>query len=190
MWRHAQQPGFTLLELTLVLVIISIVLAVASPSLSGWRHESELRDAADDLVAVTRLARTQAITQCKTYRLCLPQDGGYYLLELDGTVFQPVASDFGTPSVLAQNVRVELSKEVLPTITAQAGPGGSRFGFGQSALGAASTAEFDQPYIDFFPNGRTEPARLRVMSEQAGTIEIACASPAEPFEIVSPGAVR
>jgi len=185
MMRRMRQHGFTLLELTLVMVIACIVLAVAAPSLRGWSRESALRNAADDLVAVTRLARAEAITKCKTYRLCVPAEGGYYLKVLEGTVFLPVSSDFGIPAELGQGLRIELAKDVVTPTESRVGLGQSRMGYGR---GQAGTDQTEQMCIDFFPNGRTEPAMLRVVSEQAGTIQIACASPAEPFEIVTAGA--
>jgi prepilin-type N-terminal cleavage/methylation domain-containing protein len=194
MIRQGRQPGFTLLELTLVMLIICVVLAVASPSLRGWSRESALRNAADDLLAVTRLARTQAITTCKTHRLCIPPEGGYYLMVFEGTEFVPVASDFGYPSQLVQGLRIELEKDpaagptgLIPRMSGQSRmPSGmSRMGYGQVQ---ASEIPSDQPYIDFFPTGRTEPARLIVISEQSGQRVIACVAPAEPFEIVNNGA--
>jgi prepilin-type N-terminal cleavage/methylation domain-containing protein len=191
MIRRVQQPGFTLLELILVMMIICIVLGIASPSLRGWSKESALRNAAEDLLTTARLARTQAITTGKTHRLCIPLDGGYYLMVLEGTEFVPVPSDFGFAPDLALNFRIELAKDPLagmdPRLGSPSGMGASRSRLGDTQDMLSSSAS-DQPCIDFFATGRTEPARIRVVSELSGSIEIACASPAEPFEIVTTGA--
>jgi type II secretion system protein H len=191
MITRARQPGFTLLELILVMMIICVVLAIASPSLRGWSKESALRNAAEDILATTRLARTQAITTGKTHRLCIPREGGYYLMVLEGTEFVPVPSDFGFAPDLALNFQIELAKDPAAAMDPRMGSQ-SRIGLSSSRLGNGqemlSSSQSDQPCIDFFPSGRTEPARIRVISQLSGSVEIACASPAEPFEIVTTGA--
>jgi len=58
-YRH---PGFTLLELILVMVILATVMALAAPKLQSWRQGGKLRNSADEFVAATRFARTRAIS--------------------------------------------------------------------------------------------------------------------------------
>lgn len=174
MTSRTRQSGFTLLELILVMVIICVVLGMAAPSLRGWSRGSALRDAADELLAVTRLARSQAATSGNTCRLCIDADGGYHLETLDGNAFVPVSSDLGRPARLSEEVHVELVK-----LQPAASP--------QTQQRQPWQQQQPEQCVDFFPTGRTEPARLLVISAQAGTIEIACASPAEPFEIVRTG---
>jgi len=59
--RRGSLSGFTLIELILVLLIISITMALAAPSLRGWSDGAKLRDAGDLFVASAKWARAQAI---------------------------------------------------------------------------------------------------------------------------------
>jgi type II secretion system protein H len=185
MQRRMRQPGFTLLELILVMVIICIVMAMASPSLHGWSRAGVLRDATDELIAFTRMARTEAVTTCKIHRLCVEPEGGYYLMVLEGGQFVPVASDFGHPRRLPEGIRVELVKQQQAQL--QQGQQNQRQQRNQRYDPSRQYQLYQENSVDFFPTGRTEMARFRVISDQAGVTEITCASPAEPFEVVNTG---
>ncbi|MDB4966667.1 MAG: hypothetical protein JWN44_2356, partial [Myxococcales bacterium] len=67
MRRTAPQsrPAFTLLELVLVMLVITIAIAVVAPTLRGWSRGSHLRDTAEQFVTLTRLARTQAASSAQ-----------------------------------------------------------------------------------------------------------------------------
>ena len=69
--RYKLVCGLTLLELVLVMVIICTILAMAAPSLRGFFTSRETSDAAAQIVALTHLARSQAITEGRVYRLNL-----------------------------------------------------------------------------------------------------------------------
>ncbi len=59
--RKQFRRGFTLLELVLVLLLLCICVATAAPSLRGFWHGSRIKDAGDQIMAITRWSRTQAI---------------------------------------------------------------------------------------------------------------------------------
>ncbi|HOW69970.1 MAG TPA: prepilin-type N-terminal cleavage/methylation domain-containing protein [Phycisphaerae bacterium] len=162
MTRRGSHRGFTLLELVLVLMIVCITLAMAAPSLRGWSKGSRLHDEVDAFVAVTRLARTQAVTTSKPHRLFIdPATATYQLRVQEGEEFIPLESGFGRPFELPQGYRIELR----------------------------TTPESADSFIPFYPTGRTQPAQVRITSELGETVDIECASPAESFEIVPGGAV-
>jgi hypothetical protein len=95
---------------------------------------------------------------------------------------------------LAAHFQFELTKDPVAAMAQQmnrqSGLGGSvaRMGNNNNNVDMLSSSMSEEPCIDFFPTGRTEPARIRVVSEMSGVIDITCASPAEPFEIVPTGA--
>jgi type IV fimbrial biogenesis protein FimT len=61
--KFRSQPGFTLAEMMVVLVIVAILAAVAMPNLSSALANQRLRAAATDLVSAILLARSEAITR-------------------------------------------------------------------------------------------------------------------------------
>jgi prepilin-type N-terminal cleavage/methylation domain-containing protein len=157
MVRRVRHPGFTLLELVLVMVIIGTVLAMAAPSLRGWSRGSLLRDTAEQFVAVTRLARTQAVSTCRIHRLNLDPAGSYYLTVQQGQEFIHIQSNFGLPFELPGGFRIQM----------------------------VTTLQSGESYIDFYPTGRTQPARVRIFSDQGESMDIECATPAETFQVLS-----
>ena len=91
--------GFTLLELMVVLVILTLIVALAPPLLSGLGVTTELRGSARQLAAGLRAARNAAITQQRAVTL---------MVDLDNRTFQ-VSSDpriIGLPA--EDKVKIEL----------------------------------------------------------------------------------
>ena len=157
--RRIRKPGFTLLELILVLAIIGITLSLASPSVRGWGRGSTLRNVSDDFLAMTRLARTQAVATARVHRLTV-NNGGYYEVTVQqGEQFVPISSTLGQPQYLPQEIGIQVIKQ--------------------------TKGEPDS--ITFYPNGRTEVARVRITSSMAGFVEMECLSPAEQFQITNSG---
>ena len=60
--------GFTLIELIIVLVIVSIMAAMVSPTISRSLASLQLKTAARKVAAALRYARTQAVAQAKDYQ--------------------------------------------------------------------------------------------------------------------------
>lgn len=61
--RLSRQPGFTLLELLVVCVIIAIVVGQAVPSYINWHQQASTRQTAKAIMLLLQQAQNQAIAQ-------------------------------------------------------------------------------------------------------------------------------
>jgi len=157
MTRRAKhfRSAFTLIELVLVMLLITIAMAIAAPSLRNFWKGNRVKDAGEQLAYITRLARTQAISDGAIYRLGIDPNGdGYALYKQQAEGFVLIPSDnFALP----EETHVEVTK----------------------ADGSGAD------HIDFYPNGRTEPASIRLSAAGYNDIILTCPSPTESFSLVA-----
>jgi len=163
--RYPKRPfysheGFTLLELILVMVIISTVLAMAAPSLRGFFSSRKTHDAAANILSLIRFARSQAISEGRTYRLNFDQGRGIYWLtsNREGGAFSGLNSEFGREFLLPDDTTIELEK--------------------------ADDKNGTGKYITFFPQGMAENGTITLTDRRGDVIEIMSPSPAEAYRIV------
>jgi len=69
---------FTLLELTIVLLVLGVLLGVAAPSLRGFARGRETAEEARRLLALSRYARSEAISRSDMIELWLDPGSGSY----------------------------------------------------------------------------------------------------------------
>jgi len=67
------RPGFSIVEMTVVLAIAAILLAIAAPDLSALIRQQQLKSASGDLFAALGMARSQALARGEVVKL-LPRD--------------------------------------------------------------------------------------------------------------------
>jgi prepilin-type N-terminal cleavage/methylation domain-containing protein len=70
-WAHRPQQGFTLLELMVVMLLISIVLAVAIPKFSGGAFQDPVNKMSRWMINTVRTLRSAAIQQQKVEGLVI-----------------------------------------------------------------------------------------------------------------------
>jgi len=74
------QKGFTLLEMLITLTVITLVVAVAYPSLSRGTTALSLRTTSRDILSILRYTREKAVTEQAGMRVVLDQDNQSVLM--------------------------------------------------------------------------------------------------------------
>jgi prepilin-type N-terminal cleavage/methylation domain-containing protein len=163
---RAWAPGFTLLELIAVLVLISAMLALAAPSLRRFARGRETTDAATHLLALAHLARSQAAAGAQVWRLNVdPDEGTYWLTVREAGLFVQPRRDYGRLFRFPDNVVVRL--EVPETQD-------------DSDTGDAA------PCIQFYPDGRSDPAVVELEDTEGRLVQVVSPSATERFRIETP----
>jgi len=138
----SKRRGFTLIELLLLMLIIAIIAAIAAPTLSGFGRGRRLENATNQLVAVARWARTRAISDGLVYRLNFDMSARKYWLSMqldDGSgQFGYVPEEFGRDFTLPDDINIAANLVMQP----------------------------DGMYVEFQPNGRTDPVTIQLTDTQ------------------------
>ena len=163
MLQRSFKSAFTLIELLLVLLILTFVVAMVGPQLRGFTAGRTTRNTANSILAMTHYARTQAVTQGLTYRLNYDgQARSLWISYQSGNADVKPGNDFATPLNLADSIKIDTD---IPN------------------------KQDGSQYIEFHPTGRTEPATITLTDNFGATVQIACSSATELFRIVPPSEV-
>jgi prepilin-type N-terminal cleavage/methylation domain-containing protein len=155
---RSQPRGFTLFELVLVMLVLAVVMAMVAPKLAGTARGRRTGDAATQIAALAYYARSQAVTEGRTYRLNIqPGDGSYWITMQDGPSFVDPANGWGNLNHLPEGVRIAACD------------------FPQHQDGI---------YAEFRPSGRVDPGYIRIVDDDNQVAEIACESATELYRIL------
>jgi type IV fimbrial biogenesis protein FimT len=76
MIRLRRQPGFTLVELVITLLVLGVLVTLAAPSFQGMRDRMRLKAAAEAISSHLQFARSESIKQFSNlYVQVIPGDG-------------------------------------------------------------------------------------------------------------------
>jgi Tfp pilus assembly protein FimT len=150
----------TLLELILVMVILSTVLALAAPSLRGFFASRRIDDAAAQILALTQWARSQAISEGIVYRLNFDtRDCTYWLTAQKAGAFEPLDTELGQVYTLPKDIELELE----------------------------DIEQKDKDvFLAFSPYGLVTAGVIRLIDRSGRVLEVSCPSVTESFSIVVP----
>jgi type II secretory pathway pseudopilin PulG len=152
-------PAFTLLELVLVMLVLSVVLAMVAPSLSGFGAGREAEFAGAQVMTLSRWAREQAITDGRVYRLNFNPSGNVYFVTAQvGGVFERVNSDWGQDFFLPDGVQMQWD----------------------------APQEAGAYCIDFHPSGRAQPVRIQLTSRDGQVTIIGNRTATEMLHVMTP----
>jgi prepilin-type N-terminal cleavage/methylation domain-containing protein len=138
-WRGAGggAPGFTLLEIAVVIFIMGLVMTLAIPYLGGF-HGAELKSEARRLAGRANYLYDEASTQQVIYRMTFDLDhNGYYVMRLDPYApqpkFLPYRGPWGNEVMLPPGLRLrDVSVE----------------GIGAAKVGSISCEFYPEGYVD------------------------------------------
>jgi prepilin-type N-terminal cleavage/methylation domain-containing protein len=137
LWTVSLRKGFSLIELLLVIVLLSIVAGLSLPQFKKTYQRSVLNNAVSQLVYTMRYAQSRALLQNKNHRLEFESDlKSYKILE---------ATDH--PS------------EAFDKISGLAGK--------TTSLPGQITAHFSQTTLDFYTDGDIEKSDITLCSVKA-----------------------
>lgn len=156
--RCRGRRAMTLLELILVMVILSTVLAMAAPSLRGFFTSRRTEDTAAQILALTQLARSQAISEGIIYRLNFnTEQRTYWLTAQREGVFAELSTGFGQTFALPKDIEMELI--------------------------GIEEKEGDK-FLAFTPHGTVTAGTVRLIDRRGQAVEVTCPSATESFSIV------
>lgn len=143
------------MELIAVMLVIATVLAMASPSLRGFFASRRTEDAARRLLAMTRQARSAAISGGQTYCLRFQADQGLCQLAIrEGGADRLLETSMGRAYRLPAGVTMEVD-------------------------GVTTTGGLAEVF--FHPTGTCTAATIRVDGRQDDSYTVRCASATELF---------
>jgi prepilin-type N-terminal cleavage/methylation domain-containing protein len=156
--HHSRDEGFTLLELILVMVILSTVLAMAAPSLRGFFASRQTHDTAAQILALTQLARSQAISEGIVYRLNFDtRQRTYWLTAQQAGAFEKPQTGFGQIFTLPKDMVMELE---------------------------GIEEEDTEMFLVFTPQGTVTAGTVRLIDRRGRALEVTCPTVTESFSIV------
>jgi type II secretion system protein H len=173
--RHLRRGGgFTLLELVLVLLLLSLIASIVVPPMRNFGRGRKLGDAARDVVAATNYARSQAIAEGTAYRLYFDLNNRQFWLAARTTdSFQPPRTDWGQRFTLADGLKMEVDIQALQTAQTPVALQQQQQKQSQSDL-----------YVEFRPTGRIDTGTIRLSDEDGYVKEIVSESPTELYHII------
>jgi len=156
--QRGKNGGFTLLELILVMVILSTVLAMAAPSLRGFFGSRKTHDTAAQILALTQFARSQAICEGIIYRLNFDtRKRTYWLTAQKSGTFEKLETEVGQVFNLPKDIVMELK---------------------------GVDEEDDKMFLSFTPQGTVTAGTIRLIDRRGLVLEVTCPTVTELFSIV------
>lgn len=163
--RPPRQRAFTLLELTLVIVLVGVLAVFVIPELSGVSRAEHLHDSAQRLRALVCMCRAEAMNQTRIYQMRIRPDGTVRVLTQADPLRAPHL--YITPRV--DWVQTELLHENVWIEAVQVMPGGpppirvinDKLEFPQTVIEPVPIAEYAAPLeFNFEPAGVSDSLRL------------------------------
>jgi prepilin-type N-terminal cleavage/methylation domain-containing protein len=191
--RRRSSSAFTLLELILVMLILSITAGMVVPSVVSFAVSQTMENSVQQVLDLARYAQTQSVADARTYRLNYdPQAGDVWLTAADisGT-FQPLTSQFGQHVLLDKSIKMTVQVTVQPTVVPIVDPTITPNdvtpapAFGQPVIPAVNSVlqlpRAQGTYTEFLSSGRVDPTLIEFVDRTGKSMSLGCATPLEQF---------
>ena len=157
--------GFNLIEVAVILAVVGVMVAVATPSMSRWQANNRLADSARSVNAALSFARSEAIRSGNLHIVFFEEDAaGNDLQDAGGNDVDVLVIDEGRPGSTNQNCAIDGGERVLDfsfdddvtfgaSLASLAAPndsGGGTFSSGSSFTDPSSNAA---SWVVFRPEG-------------------------------------
>ncbi len=163
-------PGFTLIELMVVVAIIGILLMLGTPLFSQYVANSRIRAAAEAFANAVAQARTEAIKRNESVEFLV--SNGWLVCKVADSAASNCTQ--GNPAVLFQGAGKEGIAEVTATVTPAGSTRVAFDSFGRTIAVSPVDASAALTQVDFdVPNGTAVGSRpLRVLLETGGAVKL------------------
>lgn len=151
--------AFTLLELIFVMLLLSVTLALAAPSLKGFTDARRTRDASAMILSAIKYARAEAVSEGRAYRVEFDESERACRIttQQEGAAFTPVADHAARMIMLPDDIKLECET-----------PGDQ---------------DVNRKYITIRPDGFAEPMTIRVTDPHGFALEVFSASSSDEYAI-------
>jgi general secretion pathway protein H len=139
------RAGFTLLEITIVIIIMGIALGIVGMVVSKDRGSLEVKTFTKELSAVLRRARSNAVTEKKTYCFVIDKEERVFRLFTDKSKNKEDDGESGKFTVVISKPIPEELEMIL------------------------QDDDTDSPFIEFFPQGNSTGGVLEITNEKGTT---------------------
>lgn len=153
----SEEYGFSLIELIVVLLIMSTVMAISAPRLTGRSETAQLQAASQDIQALANAARARAILRNESIALVyMPADNGILLAVADEYVDDPdTASRLSPLRRLAAGLSISIETQ-------------------QAAA---------EDFLVFLPDGSAAAGSLSISNKQGQTMKLRVSVPHGRLEL-------
>lgn len=187
-------PGFTLVEMIVVMAVLSILLAIAAPSLQTFMRNAQVRSLSESLLAGINLARSEAIrrnTQVSFWMVtntasscALTNAGNAWVVSLDNPAdnCDTPASPTTNPRIVQTHSGSDAANNINTLAEASGGGSASCITFNGFGAAEASCAGGLTPLavINLTSDTGTRPLRIRVSGGSARLCDPSISDEANP----------
>jgi len=170
--KHGSIKGFTLIELTIVLIIISFLFAVAGPRIAKGLSGLSLTTSAKKLAAALRYARSQAVNKSQAYSVIIDREHARIVIRgIPKPVTQP-PDDAYQEEFAPEADRAEDLKEVVNEVKVV--PVADGVSFQEVSIGGQEVngGKEELPQMIFFPDGTSLGGEIVLANNRERTFAV------------------